>query len=211
MSCTCLTRTCLPNWRLIGPRDYPSSGPSVGSCTCQPTEPKSEIFPQQTSCSSIDHYSLQPHSIHTSLSYTSPSFLSQPLHIHLHSNPTRSTSDLFKMGDALAHLNSGRTRMEWLSQLDTAYKPKKQFRRTSIICTIGTLPIIHCLSNSLATMLIEFQVPRPTLPRRLTCSDVVSADIFTFHVYCNLTNHSRSQRCPHELLPRCIRIPPICH
>ncbi|KAG8625526.1 hypothetical protein KVT40_007277 [Elsinoe batatas] len=41
------------------------------------------------------------------------------------------------MADAITHLTAGRTRVEWLSQLDTEYKPKKQFRRTSIICTIG--------------------------------------------------------------------------
>lgn len=41
------------------------------------------------------------------------------------------------MADALSHMSSGRTRIEWLSQLDTEYKPKKQFRRTSIVCTIG--------------------------------------------------------------------------
>ncbi|PSK50319.1 Pyruvate kinase isoform A [Elsinoe australis] len=41
------------------------------------------------------------------------------------------------MADAITHLNAGRTRIEWLSQLKTEYKPKKQFRRTSIICTIG--------------------------------------------------------------------------
>ena len=41
------------------------------------------------------------------------------------------------MADSLSHLNAGRTRVEWLSQLNTEYVPKKQFRRTSIICTIG--------------------------------------------------------------------------
>jgi len=41
------------------------------------------------------------------------------------------------MADALAHLTGGRTRIEWLSGLNTEYVPKKQFRRTSIICTIG--------------------------------------------------------------------------
>jgi len=41
------------------------------------------------------------------------------------------------MADSLAHLSAGRTRVEWLSQLNTEYTPKKQFRRTSIICTIG--------------------------------------------------------------------------
>lgn len=41
------------------------------------------------------------------------------------------------MADAITHLSAGRTRIEWLSQLNTEYKPKKEFRRTSIICTIG--------------------------------------------------------------------------
>ncbi|KAK4984393.1 Pyruvate kinase [Elasticomyces elasticus] len=41
------------------------------------------------------------------------------------------------MANALDHLASGRTRIEWLSQLDTEYKPQKAYRRTSIICTIG--------------------------------------------------------------------------
>lgn len=42
------------------------------------------------------------------------------------------------MANALDHLNAGRTRIEWLSQLNTEYKPAKNYRRTSIICTIGT-------------------------------------------------------------------------
>lgn len=41
------------------------------------------------------------------------------------------------MADALNHQESGRTRIEWLSNLNTAYKPAKNYRRTSIICTIG--------------------------------------------------------------------------
>jgi pyruvate kinase len=41
------------------------------------------------------------------------------------------------MADAIAHLQAGRTRIQWLSQLDTEYAPKRQFRRSSIICTIG--------------------------------------------------------------------------
>ncbi|GAB7338431.1 hypothetical protein MBLNU457_4720t1 [Dothideomycetes sp. NU457] len=41
------------------------------------------------------------------------------------------------MADAIAHLTGGQTRIEWLSNLNTEYVPKKQFRRTSIICTIG--------------------------------------------------------------------------
>lgn len=41
------------------------------------------------------------------------------------------------MADSLTHMKAGRTRVEWLSQLDTEYKPAKEYRRTSIICTIG--------------------------------------------------------------------------
>lgn len=41
------------------------------------------------------------------------------------------------MADALNHLSAMRTRIEWLSNLKTEYKPSKQFRRTSIVCTIG--------------------------------------------------------------------------
>ncbi|KAL8997910.1 MAG: hypothetical protein Q9169_002903 [Polycauliona sp. 2 TL-2023] len=41
------------------------------------------------------------------------------------------------MGDSLDHMASGRTRIEWTSSLNTEYKPQKEYRRTSIICTIG--------------------------------------------------------------------------
>ncbi|KAL2024942.1 hypothetical protein VTK56DRAFT_3641 [Thermocarpiscus australiensis] len=49
--------------------------------------------------------------------------------------------DLIKFGSvimatALDHLNLG-GKIEWLSKLDTAYKPARNLRRTSIICTIG--------------------------------------------------------------------------
>jgi len=40
------------------------------------------------------------------------------------------------MGDALDHLNN-RTKMEWHSSLNIDYAPKRNYRRTSIIGTIG--------------------------------------------------------------------------
>lgn len=43
------------------------------------------------------------------------------------------------MADSLDHLSDGRTRIEWLSSLNTEFKPKTNYRRTSIICTIGML------------------------------------------------------------------------
>ena len=42
------------------------------------------------------------------------------------------------MADALDHLSSGRTRIEWLSSLNTEFVAQKNYRRTSIICTIGS-------------------------------------------------------------------------
>jgi pyruvate kinase len=53
------------------------------------------------------------------------------------------------MADAIAHLQAGRTRIEWLSQLNTEYAPKRQFRRSSIICTIGKKKL-HCNSKECA-------------------------------------------------------------
>ena len=41
------------------------------------------------------------------------------------------------MANSLTHQEYGRTRVEWLSNLNTEYTPPKNFRRTSIICTIG--------------------------------------------------------------------------
>jgi pyruvate kinase len=40
------------------------------------------------------------------------------------------------MATALDHLKQV-GRIDWLSQLDTAFQPEKNYRRTSIICTIG--------------------------------------------------------------------------
>lgn len=40
------------------------------------------------------------------------------------------------MGDALDHLNN-RTKLEWHCSLNIDYAPKKNYRRTSIIGTIG--------------------------------------------------------------------------
>lgn len=41
------------------------------------------------------------------------------------------------MTSAIEHLSFGSTKIEWLSALNTEYKPTKNYRRTSIICTIG--------------------------------------------------------------------------
>ncbi|KAI0204353.1 pyruvate kinase [Astrocystis sublimbata] len=38
---------------------------------------------------------------------------------------------------ALDHINVGNNKIEWLAALDTAYSPEHNYRRSSIICTIG--------------------------------------------------------------------------
>jgi pyruvate kinase len=52
------------------------------------------------------------------------------------SNIETPTYTPYKMATALEHLSS-QTKIEWLSGLDTEFKPTKNYRRTSIICTIG--------------------------------------------------------------------------
>ncbi|TGJ84140.1 hypothetical protein E0Z10_g4626 [Xylaria hypoxylon] len=39
--------------------------------------------------------------------------------------------------NALDHLNHGNNKIEWLAALDTSYAPEHNYRRSSIICTIG--------------------------------------------------------------------------
>jgi hypothetical protein len=51
------------------------------------------------------------------------------------------------MGDALDHL-SNRTKLEWTSSLNTEYTPKKNYRRTSIICTIGESLLVKASTHS---------------------------------------------------------------
>ena len=80
------------------------------------------------------------------------------------------------MADAIAHLQAGRTRIEWLSQLNTEYAPKRQFRRSSIICTIGKIEA-GCIAMQRARA-DKTQVPRPTLPRPSTCSELVCCSHF---------------------------------
>ncbi|CAG8949700.1 hypothetical protein HYFRA_00004018 [Hymenoscyphus fraxineus] len=41
------------------------------------------------------------------------------------------------MATAMDHLSAGATKLEWISNLNTDLKPEKNYRRTSIICTIG--------------------------------------------------------------------------
>lgn len=49
-----------------------------------------------------------------------------------------STQEKHKMGDELDHHLSGQTRINWLSSLNTEFAPRRNYRRTSIIGTIGS-------------------------------------------------------------------------
>ena len=61
------------------------------------------------------------------------------------------------MADALEHLSSGRTRIEWLSSLNTEFVPQKNYRRTSIICTIGLYKLRSTTCTMLARDLLLFR------------------------------------------------------
>lgn len=63
------------------------------------------------------------------------------------------------MANALDHLASGRTRTEWLSQLNTEYRPAKNYRRTSIIGTIGKSPLLLALAVRFPRL--TFSIPGP--------------------------------------------------
>jgi pyruvate kinase len=50
--------------------------------------------------------------------------------------PLRQRTDSIMATTAKEHLDLG-GKIAWLASLDTAYKPEKNYRRSSIICTIG--------------------------------------------------------------------------
>ena len=45
------------------------------------------------------------------------------------------------MANALEHA-AAQTKLEWTASLNTEFQPAKNYRRTSIICTIGMLAMI---------------------------------------------------------------------
>lgn len=77
------------------------------------------------------------------------------------------------MADIFAQQKYGTTRAEWIANLNTEYTPPKQFRRTSIICTIGTFQQSQECKIDVSEWNAdnrEWQAPRPTRPTRSTCS-----------------------------------------
>ena len=69
------------------------------------------------------------------------------------------------MASSLDHQAFGKTRAEWLSNLNTEYKPPREFRRTSIICTIGMSTAMPTAKQTMNTMLISpLSRPQDQLP-----------------------------------------------
>lgn len=101
---------------------------------------------------------------------------------------------------------SNRMKLEWHSKLHTDMAPAKNYRRTSIIGTIGMLSH-RCHSGPVLSLLTRhrFQVPRPTRWRRSTCSAKVR-NLRQSSRLAKLTRcNSRSECRPDELFPRFIR------
>ena len=69
------------------------------------------------------------------------------------------------MANALEHLKS-RTKLEWTAGLNTDFQPKKVYRRTSIIGTIG----VH------AQLTVARSLPRASLTLWLTSSPLRTKD-----------------------------------
>ena len=70
------------------------------------------------------------------------------------------------MANALDHLASGRTRTEWLSQLNTEYRPAKNYRRTSIIGTIGKSSVLLPIAIPFAVLTLLQCRPQDQLRRQ---------------------------------------------
>ena len=57
------------------------------------------------------------------------------------------------MASSIDHL-SNRMKLEWTSKLNTEMQPAKNYRRTSIICTIGKLSLLSFVSGLKAPLLV---------------------------------------------------------
>ena len=89
------------------------------------------------------------------------------------------------MASSLDHQAFGQTRAEWLANLNTEFKPPREFRRTSIICTIGTSTSIKLTIEKRNMLICPPFRPQDQQPREDEHAP-----------------HCRHEHCPHELLPR---------
>ena len=121
---------------------------------------------------------------------------SQHYHYSISNNTSNITVSTANMGDALEHL-SNRTKLEWTSRLNTEYQPKRNYRRTSIICTIGAPAFIRTSTTRLTMLVLQDQ--RQTLQRRLPCFAKVRVACQLKSPKTNSQSISWSQCGPHEL------------
>lgn len=63
------------------------------------------------------------------------------------------------MANSLDHLTN-RMKLEWTSQLNTEYVPAKNYRRTSIICTIGEYTVSRIAGESIEKCTANFSGPK---------------------------------------------------
>ena len=68
------------------------------------------------------------------------------------------------MASSLDHQAFGQTRAEWLSNLNTEYKPPREFRRTSIICTIGMFQTTFMAKQTDKTLISSLARSQDQLP-----------------------------------------------
>lgn len=121
------------------------------------------------------------------------------------------------VANSFDHLTN-RMKLEWFSQLHTEMVPHRNYRRTSIICTIGTVALASpANAERFPPLTAGYQVPRQTPLRRSICSVKVCPKSTHWSIalwllgYSMLTaSNSRSQRCSHELFPWLVRglLPP---
>jgi hypothetical protein len=76
------------------------------------------------------------------------------------------------MANALEHL-ANQTKLEWTASLNVDFQPTKNYRRTSIIGTIGTQLAREALAVVISLTGPCLQDRRQTQPRRFLCSDLV--------------------------------------
>ena len=76
------------------------------------------------------------------------------------------------MANALEHL-ANQTKLEWTASLNVDFEPVKNYRRTSIIGTIGMQTANETCGAAIWLIELLQQDRRPTRLKRFPCSDLV--------------------------------------
>lgn len=111
------------------------------------------------------------------------------------------------MANALEHL-AIQTKLEWTASLNTEFQPEKNYRRTSIIGTIGMsmspeasqaadFPTKLCVTGPKTNSAEKISMLRSGIVNRVSSA---LAQLLT-----SMFNNSWSERCPHELFSWLLR------